>query len=236
MKLKRNIWTTLLIVAVLGLVSLLYSGHRYITKLEQQIIERDLLIDKLTISDALVKEYFDVKQDSLTNELIYTLKSSKQEPVEIIYRNQAETFMAGDKVITPSKLAERYNSLIDDLNQYDAEHNKLIDTYNNLAKDYSKLVRDYNKLVKAYNEESESEALKAALDMIRKEYDITYNIQKDSTKYIVKLLPSHKIDSALMLLPYFRNNLKFDEESNAWIITRQVVVEKQQNNKRKNKN
>ena len=99
MRLKINIWATLLIVAVLGLVSLLYSGHRYITKLEQQIIERDLLIDKLTISDALVKEYFDVKQDSLTNELIYTLKSSKQEPVEIIYRNQAETLMAGDKVI-----------------------------------------------------------------------------------------------------------------------------------------
>ncbi len=231
MRLKRNIKATLIIVGVLGLLSLLYTDYKYITKLEQQITERDQLIDKLAISDALVKEYFDIKKDTLTNELIYTLKASKQEPVEIIYRNQAETFMSGEQVITSSELVEKYNSLIDDLRRYDEEHTKLIDAYNNLAKDYSKLVRDYNKLVKAYNNESESKALKAALDMIKKEYDISYEIQKDSAKYIVTLIPSHKIDSALILLPHFRDNLRFDEESNAWIITQKVLVEKKQDKK-----
>ena len=67
--------------------------------------------------------------------------------------------------------------------------------------------------------------------MIKKEYDISYEIQKDSAKYIVTLVPSHKIDSALILLPHFRDNLRFDEESNAWIITQKVLVEKNQDKK-----
>lgn len=223
MKLKKYIWTILLIVIVAGLSAIGFKGIQYIERLEQQIYERDSLINKLTISEEIVREYFDVKQDSLTNELIYTLKTSKKDPVQIIYRNQVETFKAGDEILNSTDVVNRYNDLLNDFNEITA-------AYNNLIKDHKELIKQYNELVVIYNNWSGdiaySNALKAALAQIKKVYDINYEIIKDTTTYKVILHPSAKIDSALVLLPYFRDNLKRDDESGAWIITRTMIKEK----------
>ena len=104
MKFEKYIWTIILVIIIVGLTSVLNSGLSYIDKLESQITERDSLISRLTISEALVKEYFDIEQDSLTNELIYTLKSSKQEPVQIVYKNMSETFQAGNDILTSEEI------------------------------------------------------------------------------------------------------------------------------------
>ncbi len=138
MKLKKYIWTILLMAIIAGLSAMMFSGIQYIGRLEEQIYERDSLISRLTISEELVHEYFDVKQDSLTNELIYTLKQSKQEPVQIVYRNQVETFKAGNEILNSTDVVNRYNSLIED--------------FNNLASDYDKLINEHKDLVKRYNE------------------------------------------------------------------------------------
>jgi hypothetical protein len=230
MKFKKYIWTIILVVIAVGLTSLLNSGLSYIDKLESQITERDSLISRLTISEALVKEYFDIEQDSLTNELTYTLKPSKQEPVQIVYRNMSETFKAGDDILTSEEVVKRYNSLIGEFSQYADENEKLVDKYNQLIRDHNKLVKDYNELVNLYNKKSGnkaySDALKAALDLINKNYGINYEITNDSTSYKVVVPSSQKIDSALMLLPYFRENLHYDEKSGKWVITRRVVEKK----------
>ena len=223
MKLKKYIWIVLLIIIIASLSIMSFKGIQYIERLEQQIYERDSLINRLTISEELVREYFDVKQDSLTNELIFTLKTAKKEPVQIIYRNQMETFKAGDEVLTPKDVADRYNALLYDFNEITVAYNKLI-------KDHKELIKQYNELVVIYNNWSGdiaySNALKAALTQIKKVYDINYEIIKDSTAYKVILHPSAKIDSALVLLPYFRDNLKRDDEIGAWIITRTTIGEK----------
>lgn len=230
MKFKKYIWTIILVVIAVGLTSLLNSGLNYIDKLESQITERDSLISRLTISEALVKEYFDIEQDSLTNELTYTLKPSKQEPVQIVYRNMSETFKAGDDILTSEEVVKRYNSLIGEFSQYADENEKLVDKYNQLVRNHNKLVKDYNELVNLYNKKSGnkaySDALKAALDLINKNYGINYEITNDSTSYKVVVPSSQKIDSALMLLPYFRENLHYDEKSGKWVITRRVVEKK----------
>lgn len=230
MKFKKYIWTIILVVIAVGLTSLLNSGLSYIDKLESQIIERDSLISRLTISEALVKEYFDIEQDSLTNELTYTLKPSKQEPVQIVYRNMSETFKAGDDILTSEEVVKRYNSLIGEFSQYADENEKLVDKYNQLVRNHNKLIKDYNELVTLYNNKSDnkaySEALKSALDLINKNYGINYEIKRDSTAYKIVLPPSPKIDSALMLLPYFRENLHYDEQSGNWVITRTVIEKK----------
>ena len=229
-KYKKYIWTIIFIVIIIGLTTIINSGINYIEKLESQIIERDSLISRLTISEALVKEYFDIEQDSLTNEITYTLKPSKQDPVQIVYRNMSGTFHAGNDVLTSDEVVKRYNSLIGEFSQYADENKKLVDKYNQLVRDHNKLIKDYNELVNLYNKKSDnkaySDALKAALDLINKNYGINYEIITDSTKYKVVVLPSQKIDSALMLLPYFRENLHYDEKSGKWEITRRVVEKK----------
>lgn len=84
--------------------------------------------------------------------------------------------------------------------------------------------------VNLYNKKSGdkaySDALKTALDLINKNYGINYEITKDSTTYKVVVPTSQQIDSALMLLPYFRENLQYDEQSGKWVITRTVIEKK----------
>lgn len=230
MKYKKYIWTIILVVIIIGLTTVINSGINYIDRLENQIIERDSLISRLTISEALVKEYFDIEQDSLTNEITYTLKPSKQDPVQIVYRNMSETFQAGKDILTSEEVVKRYNSLIGEFSQYVNENEKLVDKYNQLVRDHNKLVKDYNELVNLYNKKSENnayyEALKAALDLINKNYGINYEIKRDSTAYKIVLPPSPKIDSALILLPYFRENIHYDEQLGKWFITRNVIEKK----------
>lgn len=205
MNLKKYISTILFVSIVVGLATIISSGLNYINELEEQIIERDKLISRLAVSDALVREYFDIKQDSLTNEIVYTLKPSKKEQVQIVERI-IDGFGMGETIITPEEMRIKYNSI---------------------AKDYTKLVSKYNQLVGEYNEVVEhmayNDALKAALDLIYKNYGLKCNIKKDSSMYIISLPEFSKVDSALILLPYFRENLHFDDKSGKWIITRSIV-------------
>lgn len=205
MNLKKYISTILFVAIVVGLATIISSGLNYINELEEQIIERDKLISRLAVSDALVREYFDIKQDSLTNETVYTLKPSKKEQVQIVERI-IDGYGMGETIITPEEMRIKYNSM---------------------AKDYTKLVSKYNQLVGEYNEVVEhmayNDALKAALDLMYKNYGLKCNIKKDSSMYIISLPEFSKVDSALILLPYFRENLHFDDKSGKWIITRSIV-------------
>lgn len=230
MRFGKHIKSILSIAIITGAISVISSGLVYINKLEGQIEERDSLISRLAISDNLVKEYFDIKQDSLTQEITYTLKPSKREPVQIIYRDMSETFKSGDEILSASEVVEKYNSIINEFSTYIDEHKILIDKYNQLARDHNKLIKDYNELVTAWNktsrEKSYTDALKIALDLISENYGINCEIARDSTSYKVILQPSPKIDSALMLLPYFRENLHYDEKSGKWVITRRIIEKK----------
>lgn len=205
MNLKKYISKILFVAIVVGLATIISSGLNYINELEEQIIERDKLISRLAVSDALVREYFDIKQDSLTNETVYTLKPSKKEQVQIVERI-IDGYGMGETIITPEEMRIKYNSI---------------------AKDYTKLVSKYNQLVGEYNEVVEhmayNDALKAALDLMYKNYGLKCNIKKDSSMYIISLPEFSKVDSALILLPYFRENLHFDDKSGKWIITRSIV-------------
>ena len=205
MNLKKYISTILFVAILVGLATIISSGFNYINELEEQIIERDKLISRLAVSDALVREYFDIKQDSLTNETVYTLKPSKKEQVQIVERI-IDGYGMGETIITPEEMRIKYNSM---------------------AKDYTKLVSKYNQLVGEYNEVVEhmayNDALKAALDLMYKNYGLKCNIKKDSSMYIISLQEFSKVDSALILLPYFRENLHFDDKSGKWIITRSIV-------------
>lgn len=209
MKFKKYIWTIILVVIAVGLTSLLNSGLSYIDKLESQIAERDSLISQLAVSDALVRDFFDIKKDPFSNEVIYTLKPSKKGEVQLVSERYIDKFKIGETTITPDEMRIKYNSIVKD--------------YTGVVDKYNQLVREYNEAVEhiAYNE-----ALKAALDLMYKNYGVKCDIKKDSSMYLISLPNCSRIDSALILLPYFREYLHFDEKSGKWVITRNVVEKK----------
>lgn len=189
------------ILLIIGLAAALIYCVFYIEKLENQIYERDKIIQELSFRSDLVEEYFDIKHDSVEHTTSYSLKSSKAN-YTILQQDSTElVFHQGDKVLSAQDLVKEYNLL---------------------SKDYNKLVRDYNKLAKQYDDDFKDNSfrireLESALRMIEKRYNIQYNVKRDSTFSVIELSNTGKIDSALMLLPYYQDKLKKVSDS-VWTI------------------
>ena len=180
------------ILLFIGLAVALVYCVFYIGKLEDQIYERDKTIQELSFRSDLVEEYFDIKHDSVEHTTSYSLKSSKTNFVVMQQDSTELIFHRGDEMLTSQELVREYNSL---------------------SRNYNKLVKDYNKLVNEYNDyynekEYQIRELKSALGLIEKKYSIQYVIRRDSTFSVIDLSNTDKIDSALMLLPYYRDKLK----------------------------
>ena len=205
---KKVISIIILIGLLLGLGYIIYNLGNYVSNLEKQVRERDLLIQKLTKSENLVKEYFDIKKDSITNETIYTLKESKREIVTIVNETNCHIFKIDGKQIDAEEVVSRYNIILQD-------YVNLVDKYNSKVDDCQRLTEKYNETVEY---KSYSNALKAALDLIYKNYEIGYNINKEDDVYKIHISRSSKIDSALMLLPTYRDKLRYNEKNKEWTI------------------
>lgn len=189
-----------IILIVVLLATLVYCIY-YIGKLEDQIWERDKTIQDLSFRSDLVEEYFDIKHDSVEHTTSYSLKSSKANYTILQHDSTELLFHQGDKVLSAQDFVTEYNVL---------------------AKDYNKLVRDYNKLAKQYNDDFNDynyriRELESALRMIEKRYNIQYSVKRDSTFSVIELSNTEKIDSALLLLPYYKDKLKKVSDS-VWTI------------------
>lgn len=57
------------------------------------------------------------------------------------------------------------------------------------------------------------------VELIQRDYGITYRIVKDSTHYVF-VRQTSKVDTALLLLPSFRSRIRRDTVSGSWLITR----------------
>lgn len=217
MKLKKYIWTIILVVTIVGLISIIYSGLSYINELEQQVDKRDRIIDELTFSDNLVKEYFNIETDTINNKTIYTLKEEKAQ----------REYIRGNEVLSEQELLNIVNDQSNDYNELIIDYNKLINQYRSLCNDYDDVILRYNTDHKQFTTIKDSvRNLRIALDLIENNYGIKYLVEQDSIHYNIKILSSAKIDSALVLLPYFRENLQYDEKSGKWVITRRFVDKK----------
>jgi len=196
-----------IILIVVLLATLVYCIY-YIGKLEDQIWERDKTIQDLSFRSDLVEEYFDIKHDSVEHTTSYSLKSSKANYTILQHDSTELVFHQGDKVLSAQELVNEYNALSKD--------------YNKLVRDYNKLVNDYNKLTKEFNDEfnknmRQIQELESVLGLIEKRYNIQYNIERDSTFSDIVLSNTGKIDSALVLLPYYKDKLKKVSDS-VWTI------------------
>lgn len=156
---KKVISIIVPICILLAFGYVIYGFGNYVSTLEKQVRDRNVLIKKLANSEKII-----TFQDTLLD--------------------------INDK---------RFN-----------ECNKLIQNYE------KQLTELENKMI-LYKDSTNN--LRITLDLIKKNYGIGYKIRKDSIYYNIQLEGTSKVDSALMILPYYGEKLHYDEESNKWLIT-----------------
>lgn len=195
-------WTPLLVL--IGLFAFMVY---YNYTLQNQVYERDAIIRDLAFSDSLVQKYFDIKMDSIHSSKTYTLKD-EYGPKEIHHH-------------TTKTIRETYTEYIEDTITLTAQHNQLTE----LASKYNTLVADYNTLL-AKTKESYSrlgtlgdsvQMQKMALSLIKRNFDIDY-IGKMTNGKIQVEITCEKADSAFMILPYYREKLKYNQSKKIWEI------------------
>lgn len=184
---------------IIGLMAAFVYSIFYFEKLEEQISERDKTIRELSFRSELVEEYFDygtVPDDS--TKMYYTLKESKI-PQRIVKEKVYEYF---EKEIEKEKIIDRTPSILSRDSNISVEE----------------LIRRYNAILDSnYYNKLEIQQLTTTLDLIKKAYGITYDISIESNRTITTLRNTEKVDSALMILPYYRDRLVKDTDG-AWLI------------------
>ena len=208
-----------LIAVLLLLTYLFYDATEQISILDSQIEQRDSLIKELSTSNDLIKEYFDVKYDSVKKEKIYVLKDSKKTKVEVEkwkaihdveYIKSEDRFYKNGKRISSDSLIKEYNNL--------SQRNT--DDWKKLVERYNLLVHDYNKLGLKLSKIEDSLWVKnLLLKNIEKYYKIQYNYSYKGNQVFTNI-SSPKLDSALMLLDVYRDKLKYNPKKKQWIIKR----------------
>lgn len=195
-----------ILLIVLFLMSILYNiaSTIYIDEVEKEIENRDSIINRMTLSDELVKRYFDITFDSAKNETFYTLKKEKLATITSMKRHVEDkpTEIVETTVITEQSIES-------------------------LRSSYDELLHDYNTLVRWANNKADSlEQTSIALELIKKNYDISYGVSREKDMKRLYLI-SEKADSAFMLFPYFRDRLQYDPSKKNWMVIRDRVITKQ---------
>ena len=95
-----------------------------------------------------------------------------------------------------------------------------------LADKYNTLVHDYNELGEKAKAMSDTVVIQGmALKLIKRYYGIDYISSKNGDMRSVHV-QGDKVDSALILLPYYRHKLSYDPKTNVWIVEYQKTVAK----------
>ena len=170
------------------ITALIYSIY-YSSKLEEQIWERDRTIQELSFRSKLVEDYFDIKYNPADSTTSYILKDS--------IKNRFLTVKKED-VTNLDSIIKEFNSLV-------KEHNEIVDDHNSLVGKLNSLTNDKRNL-------------EDVLGMIEKKYKITYDISEESKTIRISLKNTEMVDSAMVLLPFYRNKIE-RKPNGLWIVT-----------------
>ena len=189
----KNILSLFIAIAIATIfaVSLYYNFE-----LERQITERDNLINRLTFRDNLFKEYFDIRHDSIEGTTSYILKESKQ---------NIRTINTETKIYTTEKIVETDTLLYNN-------YRSLIEKYNMLVGDFNTLSANY------YSARDSLETSRAIIRLIQRNYPIEFFVENEQGQQRISV-KSERLDSALLLLPHYRDKLRYKTQEKSWIIT-----------------
>ena len=211
----------LIILITLG-VSVFYN-----IELQNQVSKRDEIIERLTKRDSILNQILEIEYDSILNTITYSyrIRDGKVLKYNQISDEMDELQNEYNSIINKhTRLQEENIHNIDDYNSLAIKYNSLFDDYKLIHQSFSTLVANYNintnsfqNLNKKYNISQDSLSIyKAIVDLTHKVYAIDYNIQIDGNNRKISVT-AEKLDSALVLLPYFRDRLK--KEKNVWKIS-----------------
>lgn len=221
-KIDRIFAITTIVLLMIYSVVLTY----YTDTLQEQLYERDVLIEKLSKRDSILNEIFTINYDTLNNTTSYTYIERNGEVVKY-------DVLAKDLDSTRNQLLDKNEELAEVLylsNDLQEELNVSQGKYDSLVYDYNKLVGNYNALGKNSYEnakyaDSVFKVMKKSLDslavfktfteFVEKNYDFKFSL--DNNNRTIQIT-NPKIDSALILFPYYKNRLSFDKSKNVWVI------------------
>jgi hypothetical protein len=181
-------------------------------KTESRINERDILIEEMKQNNTERSQRIDT--------LVRTIAG------DITYKQGDKTMTSHELVLYVNNLDREIMSLKDSLSYYKAYYNMSQKQYNNEFKveevspnrlryvfvgkvpDSTQYASLNKELLEALNENAK---MKVALN----KYNITIKESKDD--YIITDAP--QIDSALALLPFYRDKIKLSKDGKKWIIT-----------------
>lgn len=215
MKNKRYIIQVLFLLVLFmmwgAMVFIHYKQRVMIDEYKEVIAKQDSMINELSFSNELVKKYFEIQEDSSTHCRIYILKTEYSEIIrEKEYIENKPSIILDGKEISTDELLTLYNSNEEANN---ATIRELVERYNSLLQRYNIIVSE------KYSIADTLQMQRMALDLMKKNFDISYTGEIKSPSISVHLL-CEKADSAYALLGYYRNKMTYDPKKRAWIITR----------------
>lgn len=196
-----------------GSVFLNYKLAGYLDEYNEQVERQDSMIQRLSFSNELVKEYFDIEEDSVTHITNYSLKENKREKeiervTERVTKYVEPGFIRDGKKMSSEELVATIN----------ARDKESVEAVRSLANKYNTLVHDYNELAQKLKMKSDTVDIQGmALDLIKRNYGIGYSSSLNGDMRTVHIR-GNKVDSALMLLPYYRQKLTYDPQSQSWMV------------------
>lgn len=209
------------IILVAFSVSIFYN-----IKLQEQLDKRDSLIKVLTFRDSIYDKVFEINYDSIKKTMSYSYRIENGKVLkygDILNKLDTSYYVYNNFLYNHKKLLNDNKQTIENYNQLFNYCDSLNDNYLNLQYKYNDLVIRYNgnidltmKHINNYNLILDSLSnYKTVVDLLRSTYHIDYNIIREANhkKVIIK---SEILDSALVLLPYFRDRLM--KEKDVWII------------------
>jgi tetratricopeptide (TPR) repeat protein len=214
-------WLLLIMVFISVGISIFYN-----IELQEQVDKRDLIIEQLTQRDSILNKIMEIEYDSITksitysyierngkimkyNELANELDKSNNDYYHVL--NKHENLLSEN-----IQNIENYKQLIKDYNILLNNHKDFQKKYNNLVNDYNKKMELTKESTNIYNQTIDSLSnYKLIVDLIHSRYFIDYRITNEG-KYRKIRIQSEKLDSALILLPYFRDRIK--KEKDVWKI------------------
>lgn len=212
-----TVFTSFIFVFLCGSLFTNYKLSTYLNEYEEQVERQDSMIRSLTFSNDLVKEFFDISEDTITHTTTYTLKESKRtKEIEHVEKYETPAYVRNGKEMASDEMVK---SIIASDQKFEGKIKGLVDQYNTLVHDYNELGR---KLQSIHDSASVRDA---ALKLIKRNYDIDYSSNLNGDMRTVKVFGS-KADSAFLLLPYYRHKLSYDPKTSAWIVEYEKKVRK----------
>lgn len=233
-----NIISVLLLMLLTSTSIAFLFTYSNVDSLKEEIKNRDLIIESLNKNDSINNSILDTT-NSITNRTnvvssgnLVKYANEMSNTIDSLY----DDIIYLQKKINNLNDSLRYYKIYYDFSQSKFNHKYIVVKNASGGRNYSfepnaVSKEEYKKCLDEVNNlRTEISNLNNSLNAYKiacKKYDIevkTSNVQKKDHYFISYDISAPKIDSALMLLPVYRNKLKFDTKNNEWSVGGKMFI------------